>query len=33
MESMKLQIIQQTAAASFTQANSAPPLVLQLMQS
>jgi flagellin len=33
MESMKLQIIQQTAAASFTQANSAPSLVLQLMQS
>ncbi len=32
MESMKLQILQQTAAASFTQANSSPSLVLQLMK-
>jgi len=33
MEAMKLQIIQQTAASSFTQANSSPQLVLRLMGS
>ena len=32
MELMKLQIIQQTAAVAFTQANTNPQLVLQLMQ-
>jgi flagellin len=31
MDMMKYQIIQQTAASSFTQANSSPQLVLQLM--
>jgi flagellin len=31
MDLMKYQILQQTAAAAFTQANSAPQLVLQLM--
>jgi flagellin len=31
MELMKLQILQQTAASAFTQANAAPQLVLQLM--
>ncbi len=31
MESMKYQILQQTAASSFTQANSSPQLVLSLM--
>ncbi|MCK5520031.1 MAG: flagellin [Candidatus Marinimicrobia bacterium] len=32
MELLKLQIIQQTASVSFTQANTNPQLVLQLMQ-
>ena len=32
MEMMKLQILQQTAATAFTQANVAPQLVLQLFQ-
>ncbi len=32
MEMMKLQILQQTAAAAFAQANAAPQMVLQLMK-
>jgi len=32
MELMKLQILQQTAATAFTQANTSPQLVLQLMR-
>ncbi|MCK5520839.1 MAG: flagellin, partial [Candidatus Marinimicrobia bacterium] len=32
MEMMKLQILQQTAATAFTQANMAPQMVLQLFQ-
>jgi len=32
MELLKLQIIQQTASVSFTQANTNPQIVLQLMQ-
>ncbi|RKY60499.1 MAG: flagellin, partial [Candidatus Neomarinimicrobiota bacterium] len=31
MNMMKLQILQQTSASAFAQANSAPQLVLQLM--
>ncbi|HDR04499.1 MAG TPA: flagellin [Candidatus Marinimicrobia bacterium] len=32
MEMMKLQVLQQTAATAFTQANAAPQMVLQLFQ-